>query len=251
MNKTTFATITNLLVLMLVVTGCANQNRSAQPEVRKIAVKKIAILPIKEPRDLALGKRGGPLAFLPGGRAWSKLEMSGKSSQFARGMRELNLKLGRDITNALRDNLEKHGFEVVILTDNLVRANPDDPEDMRYDKIKTDADAILNVWVTEAGAFSLFSSLVYQPQLNLEVRLVPRALPEEVLYALSITYGADSGKADNDSVPSDAKYAFKDYDAIMANLPQVAESLNVGAQAMANQIANQIRREIKQAERTD
>ena len=59
------------------------------------------------------------------------------------------------------------------------------------------------------------------------------------------------GKADNDSVPSDAKYAFKDYDAIMANLPQVAESLNVGAQAMANQIANQIRREIKQTERTD
>ena len=45
--------------------------------------------------------------------------------------------------------------------------------------------------------------------------------------------------------------AFKDFDAIMANLPEVAESLNVGAQAVANQIANQIRREIKQTERTD
>ena len=215
LNKIVFAKIAKFLVFMFVVTGCASQNRLAQPEIRTITVKKIAILPVKEPRALTLGKRGGPLVFLPGGRAWSVLEMAGKSSQFARGIRTRNLTLGRDITNALRDNLEKHG------------------------------------WVTEAGAFSLFSSLVYRPQLNLKVRLVPRAFPEEALYALSVTYGADSGKADDDSVPSDAKYAFKDFDAIMANLPEVAESLNVGARAVANQIANQIRREIKQTERTD
>ena len=133
LNKIVFAKIAKFLVFMFVVTGCASQNRLAQPEIRTITVKKIAILPVKEPRALTLGKRGGPLVFLPGGRAWSVLEMAGKSSQFARGIRTRNLTLGRDITNALRDNLEKHG------------------------------------WVTEAGAFSLFSSLVYRPQLNLKV----------------------------------------------------------------------------------
>jgi hypothetical protein len=244
MKNSSFGRLALRLVLTLIVAGCAGQNRQTQSDIPKVIVKKIAILPIKERRAFTLGNRIGPFAFLPGAGLWSGLGMAEKSKQFAIKMHEFNLTLGSEVTQTLSDNLGRHGFETVILTDNKVRANPENPADIRYHRIVTDADAILNVWIKEAGAFSVLSSVVYQPQLNLEVRLVSK-LSEESLFKLSIDYGANSGKTDFDSIPSDPKYQYKDYDTIMGKLPELVEALHVGAQALADQIASQIRRSLK------
>jgi hypothetical protein len=244
MKNSSFDRLAMWLVLTLILAGCAGQNRHTQQEVSKILVKKIAILPIKERQTFTLGNRVGPFAFLPGAGLWNGLGMAEKSKEFAIKMREFNVTLGREITQALSDNLGQHGFETVILTDNKIRASPENPAEIRYHRIVTDADAILNVWIKEAGAFSVLSSVSYQPQLNLEVRLVSK-LSEEFLYKLSIDYGANSGKTGDDSIPSDPKYRYKDYDTIMGKLPELVEALHFGAQALADQIANQIGHSLK------
>ena len=232
------------LTLTLIAAGCSGQNRQTQSVAPKVIVKKIAILPIKEQRTFTLGNRVGPLAFLPGAGVWNGLGMAEKSKQFANKMRDFNLTLGSEITQALSVNLGRQGFETVILTDNKVRANPENPAEIRYHRIVTDADTILNVWIKEAGAFSVLSSVAYQPQLNLEVRLVSK-LSEESLYNLSIDYGANSGKTDYDSIPSDPKYRYKDYETVMGKLPELVEALHIGAQALADQIASQISSSLK------
>lgn len=226
------------LFLTISISGCATKGQNAKPLVKSPPIKSIAFVPVRNPSRFEVDKRGGPLSLLPGGRIWRELETSGKSSAFTRRMRELGLtNLGDELTTKITESLVKRGYQVTVLNNTKIRFDPEDPGHIDYDTIKTDADAILNVWVQEAGAFSVLSSLVYRPQLNLGVELVRPGSEGEELYDDTLVYGAHAGKADHDAIPSDPKHEYKDYDVLMARSTEVVESLRAGAAALAELIA--------------
>ncbi len=226
------------IFLVALVSGCGTQQRVVAPSVNRAVVKKIAIIPIKNPRHFEVDKRGGPLSLLPGGKIWRELETSGKSSAFTRRMRELGFtNIGEELTARVSEHLEKRGYQTTVLSGARIRIDPDDPGDIEYEKIATDADAILNVWIQEVGAFSVLSSLVYRPQLNLGVTLIGVGPDGEEFYDETIVYGAHAGSPDQDEIPSDKKFEYKDYDALMARAPEAVESLQIGVAALAELIA--------------
>jgi hypothetical protein len=224
--------------LIASICGCATQRATDAPTPAGPAIKKIAIIPITNPRQFEVDKRGGPLAFLPGGGVWRELETSGKSSAFTRKMRNLGFtNIGETLTVKLKESLEKYGYEIVLLSTKKVRIDIEHPDDIANEKIETDADAILNVWVEVVGAFSLFSSTVYRPQLNVGVKLMGVGPTGEKFYGDSIVYGAHAGKNDDNEIVSDKKYAYQNYDALMERAPEVIESLQIGIDALAARIA--------------
>jgi hypothetical protein len=230
-----------IFCLIVLISGCATKGKNAKPVAKSPPIKTIAFVPVRNPSRFEVDKRGGPLSLLPGGRIWRELETSGKSSAFTRRMRELGLTdLGDELTTKIAESLVKRGYQVTVLNNTKIRFDPEDPGHIDYETIKTDADAILNVWVQEAGAFSVLSSLVYRPQLNLGVELVRPGTEGEEIYDDNLVYGAHASKAGHDAIPSDPKHEYKDYDVLMARSAEVAESLRVGAAALAELIATNL-----------
>jgi hypothetical protein len=90
------------------------------------------------------------------------------------------------------------------------------------------------------GAFSVLSSSVYRPQFNIGVELARPGKEGEEIYEDSIVYGAHASKASDNSIPSDAKFEYKDYDVLIARSEEVAESLRVGVAALAELLATNL-----------
>lgn len=238
-NRRTVPVIIYLFFIAISLSGCATKGQVDQKAaIPSKPITSIALIPIRNPSQFQVDKRGGPLLFLPGGRIWRELETSGKSSGFTRRMRELNVNnLGDELTARITENLEKRGYQVTVLNKTKIRFDPEDPGDVEYENIKTDADAILNIWIQEVGAFSILSSAVYRPQFNIGVELVRPGKEGEEIYDDSIVYGAHASKASDNSIPSDPKFEYKDYDVLMARSEEVAESLRIGGAALAELVA--------------
>ncbi|HJV25629.1 MAG TPA: hypothetical protein VJ673_08070 [Aromatoleum sp.] len=218
-----------ILLTVSILPGCARRAvENSEVEIERPAVKKIALVPIMEPRRFVIENRGSVSNLF---RGRSKLLTAALHSQ--------SLKVGEEMTSALKEELAGRGYEVTVVSH--VTRDEDEPDEFDYDSIETDADAIISARYTDAGLLSGFSTLSYWPRLNIEVMMVSRA-DEEKLYSQSIGYGADARKPDDDSIPSDPKYVFGTYDEAMARQQEIVESMHIGVRALAARAAQLIRK---------
>ena len=232
--------IAAILLVTFILPGCAHRAaENSKVAVERPVVKKIALVPVMEPSRFAIENRGGPLNFLgPAGYAIKKGIEEGRSNLLTAALRSHSLKVGDEMTLALKEELAGKGYEVTVVS--KVKRDEDEPDEFDYDSIETDADAIVSARYKDAGLLSGFSTMSYWPRLNVEVEMVSR-IDEEELYSESINYGADGRKPDNDSIPSDPKYVFGDYEEAMARQLEIVESMHIGVRALAAQAAHQIR----------
>ena len=91
---------------------------------------------------------------------------------------------------------------------------PDDPDYIEFDKVKTDADAVLHVYYHRVGLYSGRFSTDYLPRVNIGATLYSTERKEE-LYGEHLYYGVDARAGKDWSVTSDPRYAWPSFEAVM------------------------------------
>lgn len=242
-NSMSTAIKPNVIVVVLLsslLLGCTHDQSKPSDVVvvKRPPVRKIALVTVLEP-SLLVENHGGVLGLfaLPGYIAEKNIETN-RGGDLKTGLRSRSLRFGAETTAALKEELQREGYEVTQISE--VKRQPDDPTEIDFSSIKTDAQAILTAHYSDAGLFSGYLSTHFVPRLCLDVELLTPD-GENELYSQDIEYGAYAKKRTEDEIPSDPKYAYGTFAEAMKNQPQVLESFRIGIHEIAALVAKQIR----------
>ncbi len=230
------------LLCLILIPGCANHAaQKATQAALKGNVQRVAMVKVEEPK-LEIKKNGGVGAFLgPIGVLVEKDYLKTKMAEFTNSTQDHKLLLGSKMSTALQKELSASGYKVTVLPDDIKSADIDDLDDLDYSKIQSGDDAILHVYYDYAGFFSNYTSLTYQPQLHITMKLIAMKDKTELVDE-TIAYGTDARKETNDSVPADPKYAYSTFNELIEKAPEAEEGLDKGVEALAKHVVKQLRR---------
>jgi hypothetical protein len=166
-----------------------------------------------------------------------KLNSKSKAKAFNKAFLSQQSNLGTDFTEEVAAALRAAGFTVEILEG--VKRAADDPDNIDYDRISSDADAILHLWISEVGLYSSTLSNNYIPRVNASGKLFVKGREENV-YEEEIDYGVDAKKGKKWAIVSDPKFAYPSFDAVMSNLEDIRTSFGMGILEISKRMAEQI-----------
>lgn len=218
----------------LLIGGCG----SAPPRP-PIPFKAIALVPVLSPAKLYTDNRMVPLPVLPVLIA-SSIANRAKSAEFSRQMEKSRSEMGPQFTRMLLEELQARGFAVHVL-EGIARP-PTDPEGIDYATLPTQ-DAVLHVYFNDVSMESSRLSSSYLPRVNVDVVFLPRGDRPDDGTSLSYRYGADaSDDGKSWSIPSDPKYRFPDFGALVSRAADVSESWQKAMRETARRIARDLPR---------
>jgi len=204
-------------------------------------VRKIALIQAAEPEEFEADNRGSLLDQF-GVIGWAI-----RKDIEARGTRAIGstfddqtFRPGKEISEALLHALEKKGYEIEYVA-NPPR-NPKDPEEIDWNALHTDADALILLEIDEMGLFSGFATSQYMPRLNVDLDMVSRD-GEHDYFDLSIAYGADAETRNHEEIPSPSKYRFGSLQEAANQYEVLIDGFRYGINEMANSFAAQIDRQ--------
>jgi hypothetical protein len=224
--------VTALLTLML-LTACATHAKST---ASKPVIKRIAIIPASNPSWYSFENATPPVGY-PFQFWVNKLDSKSKAKIFNAGLNSQPTTLGADFTKEVVTELRGYGFTVVVL-EGLTRP-ADNPDDIDYDKVSTDADAILHLWISEVGLYSSHLSRNYIPRVNASGKLFVKGQDDNV-YDGDIYYGVDAKKGKKWAIVPDAKFAYPSFEAVMSNIDDVRFAFTTGAFEISKRMSEQI-----------
>ncbi len=174
------------LLMVSLMTACASHSKiiATQPVVRRIA-----IIPASNPLWYSFQNAAPAFGGYPFQYWVNKFDSKSKAKIFNDKVISQPLSLGSDFTGQIADALRHDGFTVEILEGIPRPAN--EPDNVDYEKLSTDADAILHLRISEVGVYSAGFSLVYIPRVNATGNLWIRG-QEDSLYNEEIDYGVDA-----------------------------------------------------------
>jgi hypothetical protein len=224
--------VTSLLTLVLLA-ACATHSKSV---VSKPVIKRIAIIPATNPIWYSFENAAPPVGY-PFQFWVNKLDSKNKAKLFNDKLNSRPQTLAADFTSEVARSLREYGFAVEILEGVPRPANELDNVD--YDKVTTNADAILHLWISEVGLYSSHTSLNYIPRVNASANLFVRGRDESV-YENEIYYGVDAKKGKEWAIVPDAKFAYPSFDAVMSNIEDVRSAFESGALEIGKRMSEQI-----------
>jgi len=225
-----------LLVAVLaavVLTACASHKSQSLP---KPVVHRIAIIPATNPRTYTLYNADPPIGY-PGQHWVNKADSANKEEVLNQRMQRQPLDLAADFTEEVADGLRSQGLDVIILQ-NLQRT-PGEPDSVDYDKISTDADVILHLWIQEVGLYSSHTSAYYVPRFNASGLVFVKGRDDD-LYHQDIYYGVDARKGKAWAIAPDSKFAYRYFDDVLDHLDEVRSSFEIGAHEVGKKMSGQI-----------
>lgn len=220
-----------LAVTVSLVVGCSSAPRKSPAEV-----KQIRILPVAPIDRLYTENKSIPVGVL-----WQAIADRVKSNDFNDRMSVTRDVLASRFTEALKRELNAQGFEASTL-EGVPRPSKD-PDNIDYDHLPS-ADPVLHVYFSEMGMLSSRFSLDYLPKVNVYAALIKPG-DEDYIYQEAIRYGVDAGSQDETwSVPSDPRFRWPSFDALI-NMPEVVvQSYEAGVDALAARIAKNIQAKV-------
>jgi hypothetical protein len=214
-------------------TACASHPKSALP---KPVIKRIALIPATNPKTYTLYNATPPIGYPF--QSWVNKADSGNKEQFLNDqLRVRPLNLADDLTAEVAADLRNDGYTVEIL-DGFKRP-PDDPDNVDYEKIVTDADVIVHLWITEVGLYSSHTSAYYIPRVNAAGRMFVKGR-EDSLLSEDIYYGVDAKKGKNWAIVPDSKFAYRYFDDVISRLDEVRDSFEIGAREVGKKMSEHI-----------
>ena len=224
--------VTALLTLML-LTACATHSKST---TSKPVFKRIAIIPASNPSRHSFENATPPVGY-PFQFWVNKLDSKSKAKIFNAELNSQPTTLGADFTKEVATALRGYGFTVVILEG--VTRPADNPDDVDYEKVSTDADAILHLWISEVGLYSSHLSLNYIPRVNASGKMFVKD-QEDNVYDEDIYYGVDAKKGKAWAIVPDAKFAYPSFEAVMSNIADVRFAFSMGTLEISKRMSEQI-----------
>jgi hypothetical protein len=226
------------LFTLALLTACATHPKTL---VSRPPIKRIAVIPASNPRwytfENATPPVGYPFQF------WvNKLDSKNKAKLFNDQMNARPTTLGDDLTQQVVAALRGYGFTVEVL-DGLKRP-PDDPDNIDYDKVSADADAILHVWISEVGMYSSHMSRDYIPRVNVSGKMFVKGADDNI-YDDDIYYGVDAKKGKEWAIMPDAKFAYPSFDDVMSRIDEVRSAFEIGSVEISKRMSDQINNTVK------
>jgi hypothetical protein len=127
-----------LVVFALATLGaCASKPVSTE----KPFLRKIALIPATEPRSLTLLNENGVMFLSPITSVGFYGDSKEKAKRFNEALAPRRMALAQKLTTQVADALTAKGYKVELLTD--IPRPDDDPDDVDYEKLKTDTEMIL------------------------------------------------------------------------------------------------------------
>ena len=228
--------VTALLTVAVMMSACAN--RHSVPSNKPI-IRRIAIIPASNPTWYSF-ENAPPLAVAAMGGLGDlsyKLNSKSKAKAFNNVLLSQPSTLGTDFTAEVAAALRAAGFTVDVLQG--VKRPPDDPDNVDFAGISSDADAILNLWISEVGLYSSMLSRDHVPRLNAFGKLVVKGRKDSI-YDEEIDYGVDAKKESKLGIVADPKFAYPSFDAVMSNIDEIRKSFGIGTLQISERLSEQI-----------
>src|SRR5262245_28630024 len=225
------------LCLAALIAGCGGvalqQFASKSEPIRTIALISI---PNPEQYEAADGSKASMFGVI--GAAAMTVDAKTMSEALTKAAREANFDYSREMQAAVTERLKRAGYKVVV-----VRAERGTPKELVGDYAKVpaaDADALLDIDARMVGYVSYnINDPDFRPYLLADVRLVS-AKTRAVLYSEQVMFGYHNPLMSATQLPSDKKYYFKDFTALMADKPRALEGWRQGTRAISDHIAQRL-----------
>jgi hypothetical protein len=120
----------------------------------------------------------------------------------------------------------------------------EDPDDVDYDKITAECDAILHLWITGLGMYSSPLSLHYVPRVDAAARVYVKGR-KDFLYDEEILYGVDARKGKEWAILPDPKFSYDTFESVMASIDEVRVAFAVGTDEIGKRMVEQLDRSIR------
>jgi hypothetical protein len=226
------AAVFSTLALM---SACATHPKTTAS--RPTAIKRIAIIPASNPKLYSFENAAPPIGGYPFQYWVNKADSKSKAKIFNDRLISKPANLGDEFTAEVATALRGHGFTVEIL-EGLARP-ADDPDNVDYDKVTSNTDAILHVWISEVGLYSSGFSLDYIPRVNAGGKLFVKG-QEDNIYSEDIYYGVDARKGKQWAIVPDAKYAYRSFELVMSNIDELRSAYATGVFEISQRMSDQI-----------
>ena len=223
------------LSTLALMSACATHPKTTAS--RPAAIKRIAIIPASNPKWYSFENAAPPIGGYPFQYWVNKADSKSKAKIFNDRLNSQSAHLGDKLTEDVAAALRGHGFTVEIL-EGLARP-ADDPDNVDYDKISSNADAILHVWISEVGLYSSGFSLDYIPRVNAGGKLFVKGQDDNI-YDEGIYYGVDARKGKEWAIVPDAKYAYRSFDLVMSNTDELRSAYATGVLEISKRMSEQI-----------
>ena len=227
------------MLAVLLATGCAQMpkqafNREAAPHVRTLVVARAANQESYEAN--VLGHPGMSFGLIGGLIAVADMQV--KSGQLTKAIDPAETRLQDRFTEKLLEALQKVGYATSVVT---VPTGTKEVDVMPYvlkQGTKADAMVLLGLY---GGYWAAGPNTDYQPRLAASVK-VTDLRAGSVLYQDIISYGYPLAEVKSVHFPSDAKYRFASVGALTADPSVTRDGLLSGIETVANQIAEDLKR---------
>jgi hypothetical protein len=224
--------VLTVILLLALSTACATHSKPlAREEIRSIAV-----IPATNPRWYSFENAAPPVGY-PFQFWVNKLDSKNKAKRFNDELASEPNRLGTEFTDEVVAALRGYGFTVEIL-DGVPRP-VDDPDNVDYDKISANSDAILHISLSEVGLYSAHMSQKYIPRVNASGKLFVKG-HDGTLYDEDIYYGVDAKKGKTWAILPDPEFAYPTFDAVMSHVDEIRSSFSVGALEIAKRMSEQV-----------
>lgn len=144
----------------------------------------VALVAVVEPPINAVINLGSASAFFPGylfGGLGDPGMESSHTNTYSQMVKTNHVQFSSRASVALTHQLQEDGYRVVDAGDQIVKGTPD-KDNFDYSAIRTNADAILHVWFTQAGYASPKLSTGYYPWVGMRVRFLDAKSKKELYF---------------------------------------------------------------------
>jgi hypothetical protein len=231
-----YKTMAALLTFALLA-SCATHSGTV---ASKPVIRRIAVIPASNPRWYTFRNAAPPPPIAYPFQFWvNMVDSKSKAKLFNAKLNSVPTTLGADLTQEVVAALRGYGYTVEVL-DGVARP-ADDPDNVDYDKVSTDADAILQVWISEIGLYSGQLSLSYIPRVNALGKLFVKGKDDNLyVYDGEIDYGVDARKGKDWAIVPDPKFEYPSFEAVMTNINNVRSAFATGILEISKRMSEQI-----------
>ena len=224
-----------LALVAAVLAGCAHKPSvtAARPNIRSIG-----LLPVLEPSETTFENKNGVQYLFPIAAAGFAIDSANKRREFSAKLASQEMAIGKKLTALLTEALTQAGYRVVLL-DTVPRPS-DDPERIELEKLRTQTDAVLQVYFEQVGLLSTRFSTDYIPTVNVHATLRVTG-SEEDLYDETLYYGVDARPEGPSSIAAAPEYAYPSFEIAMLKVPAIAGALAAASDAIGQLLTSQLK----------
>lgn len=229
------------LACALLLSSCVTVQNVSLDKASRPPLKSVVLLRVGESQFFQVRDFSGMSALggIVGGAAQGSIDES-RAKQFLQAVNDRNVKFSTLMVGNLKSELQKAGIQAEYREDLAPKLASDGKSD-DYSAIKTDKDAILNIWFGATGFVNTAKlSTEFQPWLIVNTRLVdPKT--RAIIYQKTFNVGYEAKLNNAVFVALDPKYHFGNFDDLMHRVDFAIEALSSSEQIVASHIAADIR----------